>query len=74
MESNHTYIQWLIPNFFQSRFNPNSKPLTISEIKKIESDTTVYIRVNLGYLKLSKRSGKIFKLSWACNKKTQLNL
>jgi len=27
LESNHSYIQWLFPNSFQSRFNSSSKAL-----------------------------------------------
>jgi hypothetical protein len=33
LEVNHSYIQWLFPNSFQSRFNQVAKPLTKEEAK-----------------------------------------
>ncbi|CAD8124539.1 unnamed protein product [Paramecium sonneborni] len=41
MEQDHSYIQWIFPNFFQSNFNSDSYRLTIEERNKMISDKEV---------------------------------
>ena len=31
LEENHSYIQWLFPNYYQSAFNSDAQPLTKDE-------------------------------------------
>lgn len=68
MEKNHSFIQWLFPNSFQSRFNPRSHPLTESEAIIFRSTAIIanrYVKsyeMMLGFygMKLkNKRTGEI---------------
>jgi hypothetical protein len=41
LEENHAYIQWLFPNYFDSRFNDNSKALTCVEANAFREDLQI---------------------------------
>ena len=41
VERDHQFIQWLFPNFFQSRFNYSAKALKKIEAEKFRTDKNV---------------------------------
>ncbi len=49
LETNHSYIQWLFPNSYQSRFNQNAKPLTKEEAKHFRENINIATRFVRSY-------------------------
>jgi len=41
LETNHSYIQWLFPNFYKSAFNSDASPLTEDEAEIFRSNKEV---------------------------------
>eukprot|EP00438_Fugacium_kawagutii_P014673 Skav232094 [mRNA] locus=scaffold2353:82224:85792:+ [translate_table: standard] len=41
LERNHEYIQWLFPNYFSSRFNPDADPLSRTESREFRRDPEI---------------------------------
>jgi len=41
LERNHEYIQWLFPNYFSSRFNPDADPLSRAEAREFRRDPEI---------------------------------
>ena len=41
LEQSHEYIQWLFPNYFASRFNPDAYPLSPEEARNFREDPEI---------------------------------
>jgi hypothetical protein len=67
LEKHHSYIQWLFPNYYSSKFNDEAEPLSREEAVEFRTNPTIAIRLVRAYelildfygMTLDRSTGKI---------------
>ncbi|CAD8199909.1 unnamed protein product [Paramecium octaurelia] len=61
LEYDHSFIQWMFPNFYASKFNPNSYKLTLEERNRMIKSETILKRFHKNYILILRFFGILSK-------------
>ncbi|CAK83763.1 unnamed protein product (macronuclear) [Paramecium tetraurelia] len=61
LEYDHSFIQWMFPNFYASKFNPNSYKLTLEERNRMIKSETIRKRFYKNYILILRFFGILSK-------------